>query len=331
MKLLVTGGAGFVGAALVKLLQGRGHTVTAFDNLSSGSRIALESDHLVVGDLRDREAITAVLRDRKIDAVMHLAAPPGGMRTLDASSCYANSVLATHTLLDAMVEQRVRSLVFASSAQVYGMPVRVPIDEEHPKAATDLNGTTKWMCEQMLEHWRVAYGLQSVALRWYGTAGADLQSQVGPSRTHDGELIPRVMRACSGRGDAMPMHGIDHATRDGTCVRDFLHVNDVCEAFVLALDALQANRTRAAYNIGTGRGYSIREVVLATERVTQRQVPVRIAPRRPGDVPVLVTDASAARYELGWKPRMSDIDSIIEHAWHWEERRREHHEFQCAA
>jgi len=321
MKLLVTGGAGYIGTALVKHLQERGHAVTAFDNLSTGSRHFLSNDDLVVGDVRDRRAISAVLRDRQIEAVLHLASQTSRAAALqDPSSCYSNSILATQVLLDAMVEHGVYQLVYASSASIYGMPVRVPVDEEHPKAPLEPSGATKWMCEQMFEHWRNAHGVQTVSLRWYGTAGADPTGRYGPGRAQEGDLIPRLLRSCSGRAEALPIHGTDYATRDGTCVRDLLHVNDVCDALALALHALQSNRARAAYNIGTGRGYSVREIILAAERVTGREISIRTAPRRPGDMPVLVADASAARRELGWKPRYSDLDSIISHALNWEER-----------
>ncbi|MEN6585490.1 MAG: UDP-glucose 4-epimerase GalE [Sulfuricella sp.] len=317
--ILVVGGAGYIGSHMVKMLLGRGYAVTTLDNLSSGHRDAVLGGEFVLGDLADRALLDKLFSERKIGAVMHFASfIQVGESVQNPAKYYENNVVNTLNLLDAMVAHNVRRFIFSSSAAVYGNPIAVPIPEDHPKLPINPYGRTKWMVEQILEDYDRAYGLKSVSLRYFNAAGADPDGQLGEGHEPETHLIPLILRAASGRAPDIKVFGRDYDTPDGTCIRDYVHIVDLCEAHLFAMERLMKGASSAAYNLGNGNGFSVAEVITTTERVTAHKITVTAAARREGDPPRLVADASRARAELGWQPRFDSLDSIIEHAWAWE-------------
>lgn len=318
MHILVTGGAGYIGSHMVKHLLERGHQVTVLDDLSTGHAGAVLCDDLVIGDIGGLE-LDALFRTRPIDAVMHFAALiQVGDSVRDPAPYYRTNVAGTLSLLDAMRRHGVRHLIFSSTAAVYGEPIELPILESHPKVPINPYGLSKWTIEQTLAHYRSAYDFQSISLRYFNAAGASHSGLLGSRHARETHLIPLIMQALSGRGPALSVFGDDYETRDGTCLRDYVHVDDLCDAHLLALGALLRGGARAAYNLGSGEGCTVREAIEAAERVTGRAVPFQILGRRPGDPAYLLADASLARRELGWRPQYSDIDTIVRDAWAWE-------------
>jgi UDP-glucose 4-epimerase len=233
---------------------------------------------------------------------------------------YDNNVGNTVRLLEAMVRHRVKRFIFSSSAAIFGNPQYVPIDEQHPKAPINPYGRTKWMVEQVLEDADPAYGLHSCSLRYFNAAGADPEGKLGECHDPETHLVPLVLQVASGRRPAITIYGDDYPTPDGTCIRDYIHVSDLCDAHLLALRALEHGAQTSRYNLGNGAGYSNLEVVNTAERVTGRSIRRNIGPRRPGDPPVLVADAALAKAELGWAPQYAALDTIIAHAWAWEQK-----------
>ena len=241
-----------------------------------------------------------------------------GESVQEPAKYYANNVTNTLNLLDAMVTHEVQRFIFSSSAAVYGNPHTVPIPEDHPKHPINPYGRTKWMVEQILDDYDRAYGLKSVSLRYFNAAGADPGGQLGERHEPETHLIPLILRAASGRAPDIKVFGRDYDTPDGTCIRDYVHVADLCDAHRLALDQLLDGGVSAVYNLGNGNGFSVAEVIAATERVTGRNIPVTDVARREGDPPRLVANATRARTELGWQPQFNELDAIIAHAWAWE-------------
>ncbi len=323
MKVLVVGGAGYIGSHMVKALLGAGYQVAVLDNLSTGYADAVIGVELIEGDLADQAFVRGVLADG-FEAVMHFASYiQVGESVHQPAKYYRNNVVHTQNLLDAMVECGVRRLVFSSTAAIFGEPVQVPIDEDHPKAPTNPYGRTKWMVEQMLGDYDRAYGLKSACLRYFNAAGADPEGQLGERHDPETHLIPLILQAASGRRPAISVFGTDYDTPDGTCIRDYIHVSDLCDAHLLALDWLQAGEKSAAFNLGNGQGFSVNEVIEASRRATGKEIPVTYAPRREGDPARLVADSTKIMRELGWRPRFGDLDSIVKHAWQWELRHSE--------
>lgn len=319
--ILVVGGAGYIGSHMVKLLLGGGYQTLTLDNLSSGYRDAVLGGEFIHADLADRPALDRLFAEKKIDAVMHFASfIQVGESVKEPAKYYENNVTNTLNLLDAMVARGIKRFIFSSSAAVYGNPVTVPIPEDHPKNPINPYGRTKWMVEQILEDYDRAYGLKSVCLRYFNAAGADPEGQLGERHEPETHLIPLILRAASGRAPDIKVFGRDYATPDGTCIRDYVHVADLCDAHRLALDSLLKGGESAVYNLGNGNGFSVAEVIAATERVTGKKIPVTDAPRRAGDPPSLVANAANARAALGWQPQHDDLDAIIAHAWAWETR-----------
>jgi UDP-glucose 4-epimerase len=316
--ILVTGGAGYVGSHMVKVLLEHGHDVVVVDDLSSGFSDAVVGGRLVVGNIRDASLLTRVFESHAIDSVMHFAGCiQVGESVANPAKYYANNLVATLTLLDVMIAHGVRKLVFSSSAAIFGVPIRIPIDETHPKIPINPYGRTKWIVEQALADYDRAYGLKSVSLRYFNAAGADPDGRVGERHAPETHLIPLVLAAVAGRRPAVHIHGNDYDTPDGTCIRDYVHVVDLCRAHLLALAFLDRRGRSAAFNLGNGEGYSVREVIATVEAVTGRRVVVGQAPRRPGDPARLVADATLAFTELGWSPRYPQLDTIVDHAWRW--------------
>ena len=319
MKILVVGGAGYIGSHMVKMLLDAGHEVVVLDNLSSGFRDAVAGGEFLKGDLCDRPLLDAVLSARRFDGAMHFASfIQVGESVAHPSKYYRNNVANTINLLDVMVKYGVGRLIFSSSAAIFGEPQRVPIDEQHPKKPSNPYGRSKWMVEQVLGDYERAHGLRHACLRYFNAAGADPSGTLGERHDPETHLIPLALKAASGRLDAVRMFGTDYDTPDGTCIRDYVHVTDLCRAHLLALERLMGGGASAAYNLGNGDGYSVKEVIETASSVTGRAIPVIEAQRREGDPARLVADSARARRELGWHPRYGDLDTIIAHAWAWE-------------
>ena len=321
MQVLVVGGAGYIGSHMVKLLVQRGFEVTVLDNLSAGYRDAVRGARFVLGDLFERDVIEDLCRETGFDGVLHFASHiQVGESVREPAKYYRNNVFKTQNLLDVMVAQRVRCLIFSSTAAIFGEPVQIPIDENHPKQPMNPYGRGKWMVEQMLEDYDTAYGLKSVCLRYFNAAGADPEGELGERHDPETHLIPLVLQAASGRRSHITVFGDDYNTPDGTCIRDYIHISDLCEAHLLALQQLWAGADSAAYNLGNGNGFSVREVIETARQVTGRDIPVEYSKRRLGDPARLVADSRRAQAELGWSPRYADLATIIAHAWQWETR-----------
>jgi UDP-arabinose 4-epimerase len=319
-SILVTGGAGYVGSHACKRLAEDGFTPVAFDNLSAGHRWAVRWGPLVEGDIADGAALRRAIAQHRPAAVMHFAGSIAVEESVrDPLGYYENNVGATLTLLEAMREAGLDKLVFSSSAAVYGVPQRVPLQESHPLAPISPYGASKAMVERMLEDFAAAYGFAAVSLRYFNAAGADEGGEIGEAHDPETHLIPRVLDAALGRGE-VAIYGEDYDTPDGSCVRDYVHVGDLADAHVLALRYLVEGGRATRLNLGSGRGASVREVVAAAERVTGRTVPVKPGPRRAGDQPVLVADPAGARALLGWQPGRSAIERVVGDAWRWHQR-----------
>jgi UDP-glucose 4-epimerase len=321
MRILVVGGGGYIGSHMVKVLCREGFKVTTLDNFSTGYRDAVTGGQLVESDMADRKLLAKLFSDHRFDGVMHFAAYiQVGESVSNPMKYYRNNVTHTQNLLDAMVTHGIRYFIFSSTAAIFGEPLRVPIDETHPKNPVNPYGRTKWMIEQMLGDYDTAYGLKSVCLRYFNAAGADPEGKIGERHNPETHLIPLVLQAASRRRASVTVLGTDYDTPDGTCIRDYIHVNDLCEAHLLALQRLWQDNTSAAFNLGNGRGFSVREVIETAKRVVGRDIPVVYSERRAGDPARLVADSTRVRRELGWQPRYADLDTIVEHAWRWERR-----------
>lgn len=324
MNLLVVGGAGYIGSHMVQHLLAAGHSVVVTDNFSAGCRdalVAAGSPVVAELDIADAAAVAALFAAHRFDAVLHFASfIQVGESVAAPAKYYANNFAATLTLLQTMVQAGVQRFIFSSTAAVYGDPVYVPMDEAHPKAPINPYGRSKWMVEQMLEDFDRAYGLKSVCLRYFNAAGADPGGALGERHEPETHLIPLVLQAAAGRRQAITVFGRDYDTPDGTCIRDYIHVSDLVDAHALALDYLQGGGASTAFNLGNGNGFSVQEVIETARRVTGRAIDVVDAPRRAGDPPRLVADARQARAVLGWQPRFADLDTIVAHAWAWEQQ-----------
>lgn len=321
MRFLVVGGAGYIGSHMVKHLLSAGHEVVVADNFATGHRAALLGGSLVELDIADATAVEALFAAQHFDAVFHFASfIQVGESVSSPAKYYANNFSATLTLLQAMVRAQVTNFIFSSTAAVYGDPLYTPIDEEHPKAAINPYGRSKWMVEQMLEDFDRAYGLKSVCLRYFNAAGADPDGQLGERHEPETHLIPLILQAAAGRRDSITVFGRDYDTPDGTCIRDYIHVADLVQAHALAVNHLLAGGASTALNLGNGQGFSVQEVIDSARRVTGRDIEATYAPRRAGDPPRLVADASKARKLLGWQPRFASLEQIVAHAWAWEQK-----------
>ncbi len=323
MKVLVTGGAGYIGSHTVKNLLGRGHEVVVVDDLSSGRReLLVPGARLVKADIRDAAALDKVFRRNAFGAVLHFASLiQVGESFLDPAKYYLQNLSGSLTLLEAMRRAGVGRFIFSSSAAVYGVPRQTPLTEDHPLSPANPYGQTKLFVETMLRDYDRAYGLRSIALRYFNASGADPDGGLGEMHDPETHLIPNVLLAALGRKPAVEIFGTDFETPDGTAIRDYIHVSDLAEAHALALDALERGEASQAVNLGTNCGYSVREVIGMVEDVTGRKVPAREAPRRQGDVPVLLASKDKAERLLGWKLRWSDLRTIVDTAWKWHRAR----------
>ena len=316
----MTGGAGYIGSHVVQYLRRRGRKVVVLDNMSGGFRDSVNGSDLVEGDIGDRVLLDRLFAKHDIASVINFASLiEVGASMKDPSAYYRNNVGSTLELLDAMVRHEVKSLIFSSTAAIFGIPQYTPIDEVHPKAPINPYGRSKWLVEQLLPDYEAAYGLKSVCLRYFNAAGADPDGNLGERHQPETHLIPLVLQAASGRRDAISIFGTDYSTPDGTCIRDYVHVEDLAQAHLRGLEYLEFGGRSAAFNLGNGNGFSIREVVELAQKVTGRDFPVIEVERRPGDPPVLVAESALAKSVLGWRPQHEDLESIIRHAWVWEQ------------
>ncbi len=317
-SILIVGGAGFIGSHTAKLVAAAGHKPVVFDNLSSGHRWALRWGVFEEGDLGDRDAIERVLARHDIDAVIDFAAHiEVGESVRNPRKYFRNNLVNTMNLLDVMVDRGIQKIVFSSTAAVYGDPLTVPIPEDHRLLPVNPYGESKLFVERTLRWYGEAYGLRWAVLRYFNAAGADPGGEIGEDHAPESHLIPLAIKAALGQRGELQIFGTDYPTPDGTAVRDYIHVVDLAEAHLLALDHLAAGKPSFAANVGTGVGHSVREVIAAVERVSGRTVPRREVGRRPGDAPSLVADPRLARELLNFQPRYPDLSTIVEHAWKW--------------
>jgi UDP-glucose-4-epimerase GalE len=315
--ILVTGGAGYIGSHTAKALARSGRRAVVFDNLSAGHRAAVRWGDLVVADLHDTEALRQAIRVSRVTAVMHFAALTSVAASVrDPDSYYRENLEATLGLLRVMVEAGVRRFIFSSTAAVFGEPTETPITEAHATRPINPYGETKLAVERALVHFDRAYGLRSVALRYFNAAGADPGGEIGEDHRPEPHLIPLAIAAAAG-GEPLRIFGEDYPTPDGTCLRDYIHVTDLAEAHVLALARLEQGGLSARYNLGNGHPFSVKEVIAAVERVTGLRVPWTAGARREGDPSVLFASSERIRRELGWRPSISSLDEIVRTAWQW--------------
>jgi len=318
MNILVTGGAGYIGSHTVRTLVGKKHHVVVLDNLSKGHEAAVRGVQLVRGDIAERLLLKSLFRKHDIEAVMHFAANSlVGESVLQPAGYYYNNLVKGLSLLDSMVKSGVRYLVFSSTAAVYGEPRENPIPEEHSAAPTNPYGATKLALEGAMRWYSEAYDLRYVSLRYFNAAGADPAGDIGEDHAPETHLIPLVLQVAMGRLPCLEVFGADYPTPDGTCIRDYIHVDDLADAHVLAMEALASGSPSAVYNLGNGSGYSVLAVIRAAEEETGKRIPVQYGARRPGDPAMLVAGSKKIKAELGWQPRFTDLRAIIETAWRW--------------
>lgn len=319
MKVLVTGGAGYIGSHTVHQLIADGHDVVVYDNLSKGHQAAVSDQALFVqGDLRDGPLLSQVLRSHEIEAVVHFAADSlVGESMILPSKYYHNNVVATLALLDTMGECGVTKIVFSSTAAVYGEPTECPIREEMPTQPTSVYGRTKLVIEGMLADFSMAYGLKYVSLRYFNAAGALPGGAIGEDHAPESHLVPLILKTALGQRPAISIYGTDYDTEDGTCIRDYIHVTDLADAHVRALGHLVAGGSSRIYNLGSEKGFSVRQVIEETKKVTGIDFAVVEEGRRPGDPGVLIASSEKIRSELGWVPVQSELRGIIASAWQW--------------
>jgi len=314
---LLTGGAGYIGSHMVRALVGAGHAVVVVDDLSSGHRDALPPGvRLVEANVADREVMVAVLREHGVETLLHFASRiEVGESVVDPRKHYRGNLAASIALLESALDAGVRNVVMSSTAAVYGNPQYSPIDENHPTLPVNPYGETKLAIERMLASYSRAYGIRYAALRYFNAAGGDRESGLGERHHPESHLVPIVLQAACGVRPDVTIYGTDYDTPDGTCIRDYVHVLDLCEAHLAAMEYLDQGGEGGAFNLGTGSGHSVREVLDVAARVTGRPIPVRVGPRRPGDPPRLLASSERAMRVLGWRPRRGALDTIVSDAW----------------
>lgn len=323
--ILVTGGAGYIGSHAVLALKEKGYDVVILDNLVYGHRDVVENSlkvELVVGDTCDRALLDQIFNNREITAVMHFAAYAYvGESVENPAKYYHNNVVGTLTLLEAMQAANIDKFVFSSTCATYGVPETVPIPENHPQNPINPYGASKLMVERILQDFDRAYNFKSVIFRYFNAAGADPQGRTGEDHNPETHLIPLILLTALGKRNAIKIFGTDYPTRDGTCIRDYIHVTDLAQAHVLGLEYLLNDGKSEIFNLGNGNGFTVREMIATTKAVTEKEFTVEEADRRPGDPPMLVGSSEKARQILGWQPQYADLSNIIRHAWQWHQNR----------
>lgn len=321
--ILVTGGAGYIGSHTTKYLLNNGYNVVVLDNLVYGHKEAVLTPHFEQIDLADKPALNMVFKKHKIDAVIHFAAYTYvGESATQPQKYYWNNVANTLNLLDAMLENGVKNIVFSSTCATYGNPQYTPLDEKHPQSPINVYGRTKLMMEQIMADYESAYGLKYAALRYFNASGADAQGELGESHDPETHLIPLVLQAIKGERANITVFGTDYDTPDGTCIRDYIHVEDLASAHQLALEKLLSGSDSLQINLGTGIGNSVKEIITAAEEVTGQKVPVVYGERRIGDPAILYAANEKAKKVLNWNPKYTDIKEIIKTAWAWEQDKK---------
>lgn len=317
-KILVVGGAGFIGSHMVWLLAKNGTQVVTLDNLSTGHRDAVLAGVFIEGDCGDRDILGKIFKEHQFDAVMHFASSIEVAESVrNPAKYYDNNVVKTLTLLDVMREYEVGKFIFSSSAAVYGNPEYIPIDEDHPKKPINPYGFGKLIIEQVLSDYDNAYGLKSICFRYFNAAGAHPDGILGERHNPESHLVPLTLRAAENRGGYISIYGQDYETPDGTCVRDYVHVLDIVRAHLLGLNFLIKNPCSRTYNLGTGNGYSVNEVVEQARLVTNRVISTKFESRRNGDPAFLVAEANRIKGDLGWSPDRSELKVLLKDAWNW--------------
>jgi UDP-glucose 4-epimerase len=323
--ILVTGGAGYIGSHAVLALKNAGYGVVVLDNLVYGHRELVEKVlqvELIVGDTNDRALLDELFASHQIAAVMHFSAYAYvGESVTDPDKYYRNNVVGTLTLLEAMLAASVKQFVFSSTCATYGVPIQVPISEDHPQNPINPYGATKLMVERILADFDVAYGLNSVYFRYFNAAGADPTGLLGEDHDPETHIIPLVLMTALGLRESVSIFGTDYPTPDGTCIRDYIHVTDLADAHVLGLEYLLQGGDTAVFNLGNGNGFSVKQVIDTAKMVTERDIKVVESDRRAGDPPILVGSSDKARKTLGWKPQYPALQQIITHAWQWHKLR----------
>ena len=327
MTILVTGGAGYIGSHAVLTLQNAGYKVIVLDNLVYGHQDLVETvlqAELIIGDTCDRALLQQIFSQYKIDAVMHFAAYAYvGESVTKPAKYYHNNVVGTLTLLEAMLEAGVNNLVFSSTCATYGVPDSVPIKEEQPQNPINPYGATKLMVERMLQDFDRAYDFRSVCLRYFNAAGADPEARLGEDHDPETHLIPLVLQTALGHRESISIFGTDYDTPDGSCVRDYIHILDIAQAHILALEYLLQDGKTDVFNLGNGNGFSVKQVIETARKVTRKEIKVQTSDRRPGDPPILVGSGAKARNILGWQPKYPNLEDIIAHAWQWHQKRHQ--------
>lgn len=318
MAVLVTGGAGYIGSHAVAALLEKGEQVVIVDNLYQGHRDAVLGGKFYEGDLRDRDFLAKVFEENDIDGVIHFAANSlVGESMKDPGKYYHNNVYGTLCLLEQMQKAGVSRIVFSSTAATYGEPERVPIDEYDRTVPTNAYGETKLSMEKMIRWFDVAHGIKFVSLRYFNAAGAHESGKIGEDHSPESHLVPLVLQVALGQREFISVFGDDYATEDGTCIRDYIHVSDLADAHILALERLRQGGDSAIYNLGSGNGYSVKQVIDVSREVTGHPIPAKIEARRAGDPAVLIASSERARKELGWAPKRDKLEAIVKSAWEW--------------
>ena len=321
-KILVVGGCGYIGTHMVKALLEAGHHPIILDNLSTGHRELLPGGTFIEGDIADRPLLDSIFSTHTIDAVMHFAAYiEVGESVQNPLKYYRNNFIATANLIEAMLAHKVLRFIFSSSAAVYGEPQYMPIDEKHPCAPSSPYGESKLFVEKLLESCRNAHDLQYVSLRYFNAAGADPSGLIGECHIPESHLIPLVLDAASGKRPDIKIFGSDYPTPDGTCIRDYIHVNDLVQAHLLALNKMLKEKHSAIYNVGNSRGYTVKEVIKTVKKITDANIKVILSARRPGDAAELIADSTKIKTQLTWKPIYESIETMVRTAWKWQQRR----------
>lgn len=316
--ILVVGGAGYVGSHTNKLLNKKGFQTVVFDNLSCGHREFVKWGVFVLGDLSNREQIRDSFKKYQIDAVMHFSAYASVEESLThPSKYYNNNVINTINLLDTMVEFGIKNIIFSSSCAIYGEPKEIPIKENHSKNPCNPYGKSKFMIEEILKDYDKAYGLNYISLRYFNAAGADPESEIGEKHDPETHLIPLAIYAALGKKEDIKIFGTDYPTKDKTCIRDYIHVTDLADAHIMALEYLKKFQKSAVFNLGNGNGYSVREIIETVKKISKKDFKVFESDRRQGDPPILIADSQKAINELGWNTQYSEIETIVKTAWEW--------------
>lgn len=322
MNILITGGAGYIGSHTVKALKKRGHFTVIYDNLSTGHEYAAKGDVFVKGDISDSNILMKAIKEYNIDSVIHFAAYSlVGESMVNPQKYYMNNVQGTLNLLNNMLNSNVHKIVFSSTAAIYGEPGSIPIVENSTKNPTSVYGKTKLIIENILDDYSKAYGLKYISLRYFNACGADPEGDIGEDHNPETHLIPLVLQTCQGKRSSINIFGKDYPTKDGTCIRDYIHVNDIANAHILALEALNNGHKSDVYNLGNGNGFSVAEIIDACEKVTGIEIKKEFTERRMGDPSTLIANSNKIKEDLGWQAEYADIIEIIKTAWNWHKRK----------